>query len=595
MKPHLRLFILMTGAVAMTSVASPEKQASKKEEHVQRAEKMDWWKDAKFGLFIHWGVYSVPAGTYNDHKIGRVGEWIMNRGKIPMAEYQEFSKAFNPVKYDPEAWVEMAKDSGMKYIVITAKHHDGFALFDSKVTQWDMVDATPYGKDLLKPLVEACRKEGIRIGFYYSQAQDWNHPGGAAARRPTVQGWAENPDAEKIDAYTKAHKGHWDPAQEGDMDKYIDEIAIPQVKEILTNYGTVDILWWDTPTDMTPERSAKFAAIAKEYPDMITNNRLGKGFGGDTETPEQFIPATGFPGRNWEVCMTMNDTWGYKSYDDNWKSSDSLVLKLSEIVSKGGNFLLNVGPTSEGLIPQPSIDRLKKVGEWMKVNSEAIYGTKPSPFPYLSFGRATLKGQKIYLHVIDWPKDGSLKIPLENKVDKAYLLANPGQSLVVAQEANRVGISVPAEAPDPLISIVVLEFEGTPNVPSTPSTGKTGRASSMAKNTSVAHLFDGNPKSKWEAVSGETTAWVEVDLEEEVNIGNMILVEKGHHYGDYSQAFELLVKRDGQWETVIKGKTDGNGHSQAFDGVEGRYFRLNMTGAQGAEPVLLEWILNHSI
>jgi len=292
--------------------------------------KMAWWKDAKFGMFIHWGVYSVPAGVYNGKEVPGIGEWIMNTAKIPMADYQKFAQQFNPVKYDPEAWVRMAKNAGVKYIIITAKHHDGFAMFDSKVTDWDITSATPYGKDVLKPLIAACHEQGIRIGLYYSQAQDWNHPGGAASG------------------------GHWDKGQDGDMDAYLDKVAVPQVREILHNYGDIDILWWDTPQNMTPARAEKFISVIKQYPNLITNNRLGGGENGDTETPEQFVPPTGFPGRNWETCMTMNDTWGYKSNDQNWKSTTVLIRNLVDAVSKGGNFLLNVGPTSLGEIPQPS-------------------------------------------------------------------------------------------------------------------------------------------------------------------------------------------------------------------------------------------------
>src|SRR5258705_4603847 len=203
------------------------------------SDRMDWWREARFGMFIHWGVYSVPAGTYKGQKINRIGEWIMNRGKIPVSEYQQFAKEFNPVKFDADAWVIMAKDAGMKYIVITSKHHDGFAMFKSKTSKWNIVDATPYGKDILKQLAEACRKQGIKLGFYYSHAQDWNNPGGAASRKVTSEGWP-NPDSARIDAYTEAHNGHWDPAQETrTMAQYIDDAAVPQVKELLTNYGDV--------------------------------------------------------------------------------------------------------------------------------------------------------------------------------------------------------------------------------------------------------------------------------------------------------------------------------------------------------------------
>ncbi len=197
----------------------------------QRDARMQWWRSARFGMFIHWGVYSVPAGTYKDKQIGGIGEWIMHYAQIPVAEYKQYAGQFNPVKYDPDAWVRLAKEAGMKYIVITSKHHDGFALFDSKVTDWDVVDATPYGKDLLKPLAEACQKRGIKLGFYYSQAQDWTHPGGAF--------WKKG--------------AKWDEAQKGDMDQYIREIAVPQVREILSNYGDIAILWWDTPRDMNKD------------------------------------------------------------------------------------------------------------------------------------------------------------------------------------------------------------------------------------------------------------------------------------------------------------------------------------------------------
>ena len=224
---------------------------------ITKDQRMQWWREARFGMFIHWGVYSVPAGSWNGRQIGGIGEWIMNRAKIPVAEYQTMAKQFNPVNYDPDSWVKIAKDAGMKYIVITAKHHDGFALFETKASKWNVVDATMYCKDLLKPLAEACKKYGIKLGFYYSQAQDWNNPGGSATRKPTAEGWA-NPDSVIIDAYTKEHNGHWDPAQEKKtFAQYIDNVAVPQVKELLTNYGDVAVLWWDTPTDMTNEAATK--------------------------------------------------------------------------------------------------------------------------------------------------------------------------------------------------------------------------------------------------------------------------------------------------------------------------------------------------
>jgi alpha-L-fucosidase len=428
--------------------------------------RMEWWRDARLGMFIHWGVYSVPAGTYNGQKINRLGEWIMNRGKIPVVEYQKFAQQFNPVKFDADAWVKIAKEAGMKYIVITAKHHDGFAMFKSNASKWNIADATPYGKDILAQLAKACRKQGMKLGFYYSQAQDWNNPGGAAARKVASEGWA-NPDSAKIDAYTEAHSGHWDPVQTTKtMSQYIDEVAVPQVKELLTNYGDVAVLWWDTPTDMTDEFAEKFNALLKLQPHIITNDRLKRpNYTGDYKTPEQRIPnLSELDGKDWETCMTMNETWGYKSYANNWKPLSTIIHNTVDIASKGGNYLLNVGPKPDGTFPQESIDLLKGTGEWMRVNGESIYGTTASPLGIFTWGRCTKKENKkntiLYFSVFDWPKDGKLSIPgLTNKIVSAKLLAN-GTALKTESNADGTIISVPGKALDANATVIKVEVKG---------------------------------------------------------------------------------------------------------------------------------------
>jgi len=442
----------LLGTVVLVTALLPAAQALEGDPYAnetppQRDARMSWWREAKFGMFIHWGVYAVPAGTYKDKQIADIGEWIMWNGRIPVSDYRAFGQHFNPTKYDPAAWAALAKEAGMRYMIITAKHHDGFALFPTAASKWNVVDATPWKKDLIGPLAAAARAQGLKFGLYYSQAQDWNNPGGAKMGMKDGEGW--------------------DDAQKGSFDQYLDAVAVPQVTEVLTNYKP-DVLWWDTPHLMTPPRAAKLAKLLALQPGIIHNNRLGGGYRGDTETPEQQIPSTGFPGRDWETCMTMNDTWGFKSYDHNWKPLSTLITNLVDIASKGGNYLLNVGPTAEGEIPAESIKLLKGVGAWMNINSESIYGTRGTPFKNLPWGRCTVKDAGadtiLFLHVLNWPAEGKLLVPgLANNIKTATLLAG-GAPLAVEKSPSGPLLTLPAAAPDAICSTLKVVIQGKPEV-----------------------------------------------------------------------------------------------------------------------------------
>jgi len=433
--------------------------------------RIQWWRNAHFGMFIHWGIYSVPGGIWNGQQTTGFGEWIMSDLKIPVADYATICPEFNPTNFDAAAWVKLAKDSGMQYIVVTAKHHDGFAMYHSAVSKYNVYDATPFKRDPLKELETACENAGIKFGVYYSQAQDWHAPGGAAAN------------------------GHWDPAKNGNFDSYLTNQAVPQVKELLTNYKPA-ILWFDTPVSMTSDRAKEFLPLYQIQPGLITNDRLDSSrVTGDYTTPEQRIPTGGFPGQDWETCMTINSTWGYESFDTSWKRISTLIHDLVDIASKGGNYLLNIGPTGDGTVPQPEIDRLKAMGQWLSVNGEAIYGTIASPLPAVPvWGRCTAKtnafGTNLYLHVFTWPNNGSLVVSnFTGKIDSATLLAT-GAGLTTTVSGGNTIISVPATAPDAISSTIVLSSSGG-------FVKILNRNSGLALNVSGASTADGARLIQW--------------------------------------------------------------------------------------------------
>ncbi len=423
------------------------------ETEAERAERMRWWNESRFGMFIHWGLYSVAAGEWNGKNVPGAGEWILNGGQIKPEDYEVLLKQFNPVKFDAKQWVEIAKNAGMRYIVITSKHHEGFGLWDSALTDWD-IGGTPFKRDVLKELADASQAAGIRLCFYHS-IMDWHHPDYLPRRA-------------------------WDtrPTDSADFNRYRDFLK-GQLKELLSGrYGDVGILWFDGEWEST--WTHEFGKDLDDWvrslqKNIIVNNRVDVGrdgmvgfskapeFRGDYGTPEQTIPATGVPGAAWETCMTMNDTWGFHKNDHNWKPAATLIRMLIDIASKGGNFLLNVGPTALGEIPPESVERLAAMGTWMKTNGESIWGTVASPFSSLPWGRCTMKseggGTRLYLHVFDWPTDGTLVVPgLLNSVKSAKLLG--GGSLATSGSGGNIMVTVPSTAPDPVATVIALDLDG---------------------------------------------------------------------------------------------------------------------------------------
>ena len=417
--------------------------------------RMDWWRDARFGMFIHWGLYAVPGGEWGngtDH-----GEWIMTTAQIPVPEYEKFKDQFNPVKFNAQEWARMAKDAGMKYVVITTKHHDGFALFDSKTSDYDVM-ATPFKRDIMKELAEAVRGEGMKMCWYHS-IMDWHHPDYLPRRE-----WESR------------------SAQGAEMDRYVKYLH-SQVSELLTNYGEIGVMWFDGEWEATWNENygtALYDLCRKLQPNVIVNNRVTVGRAGiedatkrrigDFGTPEQTVPAEGIPGLDWETCMTMGRHWGFNKRDT-FKSPRECLRILIDVASKGGNFLLNVGPKPDGTFPQESVDILKNFGRWMSLNSDSIYGTVASPLGALPWGRCTAKevGGKwlLYLHVFDWPSDGKLRVPLVgNESSRAWLLADDtrlrtqkvGSDIVVDL------IDVARAKIDPDATVVVLELPTKPIV-----------------------------------------------------------------------------------------------------------------------------------
>jgi alpha-L-fucosidase len=443
------------GQVTQPPAPAPEPAPVKPYNDTQQI-RMAWFTRGRLGMFIHWGLYAIPAGQWPGRKSTNRAEWIMQQEGIPSAEYEPLAKQFNPVKFDAKAWVAVAKSAGMKYIVITAKHHDGFSMFATKATGYNIVDATPFKRDPLKELADAC--------VYYSIA-DWHHPDSPAKYSQHGFHGAPNPDADlpKYDAYMRA-----------------------QVRELLTGYGPVGVVWFDAGGSYrVPDRGtllegdAMVKMIHELQPMTLINNRLG--VLADYGTPEQRIPSAKDPAP-FEVCMTLNGHWGYNRFDDKWKPASTVVRNIADIASKGGNYLLNVGPTAEGEIPPQAIAILKEVGAWTSLNAEAIYDTGPTPFGdelgyedrsqldkdgkpvWVSHDdwRCTTKPGKLFFTLLKWPGDAFMLPPSHNKIKRAYLLADPAHTPL---QVSRTAVILPPAPPDVLAPVLCVEIDGDAILP----------------------------------------------------------------------------------------------------------------------------------
>ncbi len=414
---------------------------------IRADDRLQWFRNDKFGMFIHWGPYSLLAGEWKGQQIpvGSEAEWIMQRFNIPVAEYREMAHHLNPIHFDADEWVNLAKQAGMKYLVITAKHHDGFAMYHSRVSRYNIVDWTPFQRDPLAELSAACRKNGIRFCVYYSHREDWDDP----------DGYGNNWD------YDRSKK---------DRERYLERKSIPQLRELLTGYGPLGLVWFDRGTDTT-EQAARFVKLVHDLqPQCLINGRVGP-YGEELMGDYQDMNDNGIPTHGldeyWETPQTLNTTWGYSKFDQQWKTPANVIQRLVDIVAKGGNYLLNIGPTGDGTVPAPTVATLKRVGEWMRANGESIYGTSPCPLGEAPWGRCTVKGTRVYLHVFSRPADSLLRVTgLRNEVRRAYLLTSADRKLAVTRENGVTTVSLPAGPPDAIDTVVVLELPDAPRADS---------------------------------------------------------------------------------------------------------------------------------
>lgn len=429
------IFVITTILLLLLSCSHREKETFLTSRNMNEEETLEQFKYGKFGLFIHWGLYSIPAGVWNGEEISSLGEHIMRLAEIPVKDYEKLAADFNPVRFDADEYADLAQKAGMKYMVITSKHHDGFAMFDSEVDDYNIVDAAPFNRDVVKELAIACDKKDIPFGLYYSQAQDWHHPLGVGNT------W-DYPEKKSSEEY----------------EPYVNGKSLPQINEITSNYGPLFLIWFDTPRGLTEEQAKKLAMKVKEnQPGTLVTDRVGFNLGSYGQMGDNAIPTQVKADRYWETPATLNDTWGFKKNDTNWKSPRDLIFKLADIVSKGGNYLLNIGLDATGNIPQASVDIMSTMGKWLEKNGEAIYGTMHSPF-YVDniVWRCTQKPNTLYFHIIQWSDEINIR-GLKSKVLNATFLET-GEKVDFTHEGNNLTFNLPAKALNEYITVVKVRI-----------------------------------------------------------------------------------------------------------------------------------------
>jgi alpha-L-fucosidase len=556
----------------------------------KKDERMRWFREAKFGMFIHWGLYSQLGGEWRDQHVSGGAEWIQKYLEIPSSQYSPLAKSFTAPQFDADAWIKAIANAGVKYICVTTKHHDGFCMWPTKLNDDWNISVTPFNRDPLKELSEACKRHGVTFCIYHS-VLDWHHadwPG-----RPPFNDYAKGtPDKEKFRKYLHG-----------------------QLDELFTNYGRIGMIWLDGTWDRnhwTSEDGKQLEDHLRSLqPKVVINNRSGYlppqpklnikientysyVFAGDYISPEGEVPSTGLPGIDWETCQTMQlpNNWGYSRLVG-FRTFADLLHQLVDVTSKGGNMLLNIGPSGEGSITPQALGCLGKFGEWMKVNAGAIHGTTASPFERLPFdGRCTRKGNLLYLHVFKWPADGKLLMPAANRVNRAWLLGEPGRALAARSTPRGVEIVVPAAAPDPIVSVVAVEIEGEP-APLTPpqvvTKGVLPEVSSFwpgrEAQLSPKFITDGDPNSMWAAEEKARAATVTLPLGKSLEVCEIMLSDAP--YGR-TQEFDVEVRSGAAWRKVASGTTIGGGLHLPVSGVRTDAVRVNIRKASDT-PTLAEF------